>query len=318
MKKLIKYRYIIVFGVLICISILSFVFYLKDELFFRFKFNLSNTEVIDDIGKMYVYTTFYNKLILNNKTGKELKPKHHYRLTFKKSNKSYLFSFNNKEVSDSLHLNYVVWYFKKPIEKEGYAHIEEVDLDRKEKGQIKVAMLTEQMGCCLLTGKKFRYQWNKINPELNFVGNQKDVYGYEYYGGENLTTKGILEQSKKIEQANIIVVWTGRNDWNMSANETVKNISETFKSLKKQTPTSRLILLYPAPSPVKEYDDKIKQTVMALEKERWPDVTQINSYELLKSQKNWKETMFFKNYGLTEKAYEIIVKNIDDAVFQNR
>src|SRR5690554_7072440 len=75
-----------------------------------------------------------------------------------------------------------------------------------------------------MNGKKMRYEWNKINRDLHFIGDKKDVYGYSYFGDTNIKTEGLIEIAEQITNNEVVVLWTGRNDGSIPAQKTLENI----------------------------------------------------------------------------------------------
>lgn len=307
-----KYIYILVFAILILASGIDFFIGLKKDNFFRLKFNLDKTEFFQT-EKYQLINFEYNSLSLKNEKN-TLEPNTTYALNFEADEEVYYFAFSDKKVKkDTILLSDLVWYFNMPLNTENKkVNITQVSLKEKKEGQLKVAMLTEQMGCCLIFGKKLRYLWNKKNHELNFIGNKKDVYNYKYYGAKNIKSSGIARLSQEVAPADVYVIWTGRNE--IVTKDLVANIKNIVTNLKIQNPHAKIILVYPAPSPVEKIDNTIASNVKALKNQNFEGVTSINLYDSIKEKKNWKSEYFKYDYALSEKAYKFIVKRLEDAI----
>ena len=137
-----KHKYLVVYLLLTLISITDFLFFLNEEMFFRFKYDLSKTEEIHKLGELDIYNIQYNSIKFNSNDSLNLIPKHSYSLLFKESNREYIFTFNSEKREDARLLEGVVWFFKKPVEKKGEAIIKEVKLHRQETGSKTVIMMT--------------------------------------------------------------------------------------------------------------------------------------------------------------------------------
>jgi hypothetical protein len=303
--------YIFLFLVLVAISSYDFYNYVEEEGFFRFKFDLSKTEQSNK--SEYVLTDYsYSSVTLKGKA-LDLKPYVSYEMKFADTNNSYVFAYEEMEVSNQkILLNGLVWYFKKPIEKSQSILISEIKLIDKTHPKFTIAMITEQFGCCLMFGEQMRFQWNKKNTNIGFVGNKNDVYSYPYYGGENISSIGIYENSLDVEKADNYIIWTGRNESN--SKKLIKNLEETFKNLNKINPRAKIILMYPAPSPVLKIDKKISENVKALRNFNFEEITVIDIYALLKNREDWREYYFEYDYALSKQAYDIILDKLNNEI----
>lgn len=311
-----RYKFLIAFIVLVVISLIDFAFYVDKELFFNHKFDVSETEYLSNLGDVQVVEATHNSIVFKDLKSK-LKPKYTYNLKFK-DGKSYNFTFHDwKTENQKTTLNYVVWLFVKPLQSKGKAVLKEIEIPRKEEGTQKVAFISEQLGCCLMNGKKMRFEWNKINSDINFVGQEKDVFGYGYYGGENITTSGLISKIERIENNDFVILWTGRNDGEKPTQDTVDAIGSMLKTLKQNNPNAKIVLMYPAPSPNEQYDIRINKVVKLLRQTKFDsEVLEIDLYKFIKDQNNWKDSFFFEDYGLTEEAYKTIVKHINGKIFK--
>lgn len=307
-----KYIYIAVFAILILASGVDFFLSLKKDNFFRLKFDLDQTEFLQK--ENYQLISFEHNSLRLKGPKNTLQPNTTYALELAANQEKYYFAFSDKKTNkNSILLTGLVWYFNMPLPTENNKiSITQVALKENKTGKLKVAMLTEQLGCCLIFGKKLRYLWNKENEEVNFIGNKKDVYNYKYYGAKNIKSIGIARLLKEVAPADVYVIWTGRNETNTKA--FITNIKNSLASLKQKQPAAKIILMYPAPSPVKEIDKNIVENVEALKKENFNGITSINLYKKIKEKKNWKSEYFKYDYALSEKAYTFIVKCLEDAI----
>lgn len=277
---------------------------------------MQKLENVKTIGEVQIVEASHNAMVIDD-PALDLKPKHYYNIEFEKG-KSYNFTFDSQRIQNqNLILDYVVWLFAKPTETEGKAILREVHLPREEKGTINIAFMSEDFGCCLMNGKKMRYEWNKINRDLRFVGNEKDVFGYEYYGGSHRSTIGLISDSQNIKNNDAVVLWTGRNDGNLDPQESVKNIGTILKTLRQNNPDSKIVLLYPAPSPDAVHNNRIEKIVDLLRTTKFEqDVVEIDLYSFIKNQEDWKNRWFYENYGLNAMAYKKIVNYINGEIFK--
>ena len=169
-----------------------------------------------------------------------------------------------------------------------------------------------------MNGNKFRYYWNEINKEVHFLGNKIDVYGYKFMGGEDANSRVILNESKKALKSDVVIIWTGRNEGNIANEESVQNITQTIENIRRKNKKTKIVLVFPAPSPIEKYDNPIDSLVKKLRQSKWQNVVTVDINKYIKQQKNWETTMFYKDYALTDDAYLQIVKLINEAVFNSK
>lgn len=311
--KVLKDRilYIVIFTVLVLVSISDFYFSVNKESFFRFKYDLSKTEYFEK-SKFRLINFSHNSITLEA-TKFSLKPNTTYEIKFKNSSDAYVFAYDRVDMSkEEIVLNGVVWYFKKPLEEPQEVLVSQIGLKEKHSGEIKVAMLTEQLGCCLMFGKQMRYLWNKKNHNISFLGNENDIYSYPFYGGENITSEGVMNLSRSIQKADVYMVWTGRNENNTEA--LINNLKTTFKNLSSANPNAQFLLLFPAPSPVPELDNKINKNVEALRAYNFDNVVKIDINTLLKNREDWRDYHFKYDYALSLEAYDLILEKLNNEI----
>lgn len=306
-----KLLYSIVFTILVIISISDFYFSVKKENFFRFKYDLSKTEYLEQYK--FRLTNFSHNSITLKKTKFSLKPHTTYEIKFKNTDETYIFAYDKMDSSkENIDLNGVVWYFKQPLEEPQEVIISKVKLLEKQPGKVKIAMITEQLGCCLMFGKQMRYLWNKKNHDISFLGNEKDVYSYPFYGGENITSEEIRNLSKNINKADIYVIWTGRNENNTEI--LINNLKIAFEYLSSVNPNAQFILLFPAPSPIPGLDNKIMKNVEALRTYNFNKVIKIDINALFKNKKDWRDRYFEYDYALSLEAYDLILEKLENEI----
>lgn len=315
LSKINKHKYLLIFIVLVVISILDFTFYIKKELFFRFKYELKNSEIIQDFGEVEIVKADHKTIILKDTT-LHLLPKKYYSIQFE-NGKTFNFTFDNIIKEETLQLNYVVWLFVKPLKNYGNAYLKEISIPRDEKGKTKITFISDNLGCCLMNGKKMRYEWNKINSNLKFEGDKKDVFGYRYRGAVDFSTRDFIPESQSVKNQDVIVVWIGRTERNIPPEKSVENLELGFKNLRRNNPKAKIVLLFPAPSPEEGFEKKISGLVKLLGKEDFgSDIQIVDLYSFIKSQNNWEEIFFFEKYGLTERAYQKIVKHLNREILK--
>lgn len=314
MKIYSKYHNVLIFiffVILTGISLMDFNNSLKKDYFFRYKFDLEETKVIEDLGDVEFIEIKHNTLKLikpNDFTLEKLKT---YQATSLKGDSQFRFVFWQKEnQNEIIELKEIAWYFTVPVESKGKFKLEEIELKRKDKGKVSVQMFVDDLGCCFTQGKKMRYHMNKVNPNLLFEGNSKDIYGYSYSGGNYLKSPDFVDIVKKAIKTDYVILWFGRNNTNISKEKTVEDFRKIIDHLEGFQKT-KIILLTPAPSPVKEYDIKIEAIVNALKNMENRNLEIIDVHNLIKQQKNWKDEMFYSDYALSDKAYKIIIDTLD-------
>lgn len=317
LQHLYKKKYFLLIFLLVVISSIDFASNFKKDSFYRLKYNMSELTLTKDLGEINIENIEYNAITISNIQNLDLVPKKHYRIKFLKDGAEYIFTFDSKKIRDGkINLIYVVWFFSEPIQNSGRAQIEEVKLKREDKGYINIAMLTEEMGCCLMNGRSFRLKWNQVNQDLKFVGNKKDVYGYNYYGGKNFDSDELLRISPNLENADYYIIWTGRKSLASERKNTVNNIKGAVEIIHENNSKAKIVLLYPVPSPVKSIDDNIVETIKLLKKESFKSyVRVIDLNDKIRSNKNWESKFFKYDYALSDKGYEFIIKEINETLF---
>jgi hypothetical protein len=302
---------IILFIILVAISLTDFNKSLKEDHFFRYKFDLQKTKVIKDLGTVEFTEVKHNSIKLVKTKGLSLEKLQTYQATNLDGGTQFSFVFDRLEdLNGLIQLNAIAWYFSVPIDKTGVYNLKKVQLDRNEKGNKSVQMFIDDLGCCFTQGKKMRYNMNMVNSNLLFEGNKKDIYGYSYSGGNNLKSPDFVEIIKNAHITDYAILWFGRNNTNISIENTVEDFNIIIDHLENHQET-KIILLTPAPSPVESYDIKIEAIAEALNSIRNQKIEIIDVYNLIKQQKNWKEEMFYNDYALSDKAYKMIIETLD-------
>ena len=320
LKYLYRKKYILLLFLLVVINFIDFSSSFTKDSFYRLKYDMSDLILVKNLGEVSVDKIEYNSITLTSVKNLDLIPKKHYRIKFLEDGEEYIFTFDSKKSRDGkIDLIYVVWFFSEPIQNSGKAQINEVKLKREDKGTIKIAMLTEEMGCCLMNGRSFRLKWNQLNDDLKFIGDKKDVYGYNYYGGKNFDDGQLLKMSSNLDNADYYIIWVGRktaiNAINGN-NQTVSNIKGAVNAIYEMHPEAEVVLLYPTPSPVKSIDKNISKTVQLLRKENFNrNVKVIDLNKKIRNNKGWESKFFKYDYALSDKAYEFIINEINETLF---
>lgn len=309
-KLLVLFSLIILFLV-VKNHILSF----QSEAFYTQKFDLNKTKTIRAIGQVEVLKFSAEEVIIKKHKDlvTTLPPRHYY--AFDIEGKEYIFTFENLiETEDQFILRYMVWLFSKPPFYTASAVVREVDVhETRSQAETNIHFISDDFGCCLLEGKKLRYQWTKQNPKLGFVGSKRDVFGY-FYTPHTDVQADLLEHFPFQEMdANYSLLWLGRADLGQPTEVLVSHIKSIVKKVALAQPGTRIFILTPAPSPVAYFDEKINTVVETLQTSFPNNLIDINA--LIKQQPNWETQLFYKDYGLNEKAYALILNYLDEQLF---
>ena len=316
-QYLYRKKYILLLFLLVVINFIDFALNFKKDSFYRLKYDMSDLTLVKNLGEVNLDKIEYNAITLTNFENLNLIPKKHYRIKFLEDGEEYIFTFDSKKSRDEkIDLIYVVWFFSEPIQHSGRVQIDEVKLKREDKGSIKIAMLTEEMGCCLMNGRSFRLKWNQLNYDLKFIGDKKDVFGYNYYGGKTFDDGQLLKISSNLDNADYYVIWVGRKTAINDNKQTVINIKGAVNTIYEMHPEAKIVLLYPTPSPVKSIDKNITKTVQLLRKENFKrNVKIIDLNKKIRNNKGWESKFFKYDYALSDKAYEFIINEINETLF---
>ncbi|MGM0634649.1 MAG: hypothetical protein ACQESK_01190 [Bacteroidota bacterium] len=303
--------------ILIFIIIISFLLvknhvqsYQKEN-FYAQKFDLSKTKDLNDLGEVAVLKFSEEEIIIKKDASKDIDLKPHHYYSFNHKGKQYTFTFEHLiDSSEQIKLRYLVWFFTKPPFFQKKVDLKEVklhqNLTKKEKD---IHFITDAFGCCLLEGKKFRYFWEAVNSSLNFVGIDKDIYGYSYTGYKDVQSK----LSAQDFSADYTIFWLGRSNLKRATSEILTEIEMLEQQVLKKNPSTKLYVLTPAPSPVAFYDKKIDSVTTGLKENYDSQIIDVNQF--IKQQPDWKNKMFYKDYGLSEEAYKLVIQYIDEQLF---
>lgn len=306
----------IAFGIIILFLVIkNHVLSFQTKGFYTKKFNLNNTETIRDLGNFEVLKFSTEEIIIQKREGVDQAfiPHHHY--LFNVEGKDYIFTFESLlEKDDLIILDYIVWFYTKPLVYTAKVNISEVALvENPHHTNYTIHLITEDFGCCLLEGKKFRYNWVKRNQNIGFVGKNRDLFGYHYTHSASLESG--VRSSFPFEDFNAThtLLWLGRSNFSRSTNEIVAEIEAIAEEVSLANPNTLVVVLTPAPSPQLSIDATIQQVVNRLVANEKLSIIDINA--LIKTQKNWKTRLFFEDYGLNEKAYDLILNHLNEQLF---
>lgn len=305
-----------IFGIIILFLVIkNHVQSFQQESFYTQRFNLEKTETIRVIGEVEVLKFSTEELIIQQSNGlKELLTPHHY-YAFEIEGKEYTFTFEYLvEEEEQLILRYLVWLYTKPPVYTAKVSIREVQVDENpSKASIILHLITDDFGCCLLEGKKLRYQWTKRNPKLGFVGSSRDVFGYNYSPYSSL--EGELKEDFPFNEfhSDYTLLWLGRANLTKPTADLLAVIEAINAKVLVAQPNTKLYVITPAPSPVAYFDAKIDTITNALQQRYAQNLIDVNT--LVKQQPDWQTRLFYKDYGLNEKAYELILNYLDEQLF---
>lgn len=316
--KFSRYHNILIstFGIIILFLVIkNHVQSFQKESFYVQRYDLEKTQTIHVIGQVEVLKFSAEEVIIKKHKDIETKltPRHYY--AFDIEGEEYIFTFEYLiEEEDQLILRYMVWLFTKPPFYTASAVVREVDVhETPSQAETHIHFISDDFGCCLLEGKKLRYQWKKQNPKLGFVGSKRDVFGY-FYTPHTDVQADLLEHFPFQEMdADYSLLWLGRADLEQPTEVLVSHIKNIAKKVALAQPGTRIFILTPAPSPVAYFDEKINAVVAALQTSFPNNLIAINA--LIKQQPSWETQLFYKEYGLNEKAYALILNYLDEQLF---
>lgn len=316
--KFSRYHNILVstFGIIILFLVIkNHVQSFQKESFYVQRYDLEKTQTIHVIGQVEVLKFSAEEVIIKKHKDIETKltPRHYY--AFDIEGKEYIFTFEYLiEEENQLILGYMIWLFTKPPFYTASAVVREVNVhETSSQAETHIHFISDDFGCCLLEGKKMRYQWTKQNPKLGFVGSKRDVFGYSYTPHSDVHADLLEHFPFQEMDANYSLLWLGRADLEQPAEVLVSHIKNIAKKVALAQPETHIFILSPAPSPVAYFDEKIDAVVAALQTSFPNNLIAINS--LIKQQPNWETQLFYKEYGLNEEAYALILNYLDEQLF---
>lgn len=312
-------KYKIVFAIVLITSIGLSTTRIKREHFYRFKFDLDNKELEENLGVFNVEDIMFESLTIGNiKDSLSFSPKEIYEIVFLDSRKEYFFSFEKiHHLKTKIKFENLVWLFRKPLERIGKVEIKRVAIPKNEKkGHLKIAMITDSFGCCLMGGRRMRYYWNEINTEIEFLGLEKDIYQYRYTSFKDLNSKEITDKINYIPNADFYVIWLGRSDSKQDIDKIASNIENLSGQLLSRGETSKVLIMTPPPITDDLLNNRIKDLRDRLVLYNRKNTQIVDVYTYLINQKNWKSKLYFNGYALNDNAYHKIIRLLNHEIIQ--
>lgn len=241
MKKL-EFKYyltIIVFSVL---SMFVFIQGTNKTFFYQLNFDQEKIVIIEELDQYQLKINSFMDLTLKIKGDEitKLDTAKQYMFKYLDKDEAYYFSFQNLLSEDNtLHIKNVVWHLSYPTIKSGVIQLHEVNLPFKEfPDKESILYISTKEDCAIKEGKMFRFLWDEKYSNVRFIGNSKDVLGYNFFD-----INGDLDQLDQYTDSSKILI----NILNTDLNEVEYSgrLSLVIDKIKKSNPNKNIFISTP-------------------------------------------------------------------------
>lgn len=215
--------------------------------FFQFRYNWGEEKVISTLTKNIIPDSlgidFLSIKTDPNSIDKYVNANQAYCLV---ANERYYFRATNVlKQKNNITFKGIVWITTPPqISKEEKVNLEMVELNILQKGTHKVMTLGDSQTIWRYA-REFRKAISEKNKNVNFVGTQKDVYGFPYSGGVFATSREILEIAKKPLNIDTLILFFGAHDKEKRKEEIIENLRLLRDELKSKEINSIIVISLP-------------------------------------------------------------------------
>ena len=305
---------ITIFGIVIMFLVIkNHAISFQEKTFYTSFFDVENVLTEKTIGQVKVIKFAHDEIIIEGDWTHQFQSRAYYQFSVEGKTYTFTFEYILLEEENTI-LRYVVWLHTKPSFYKKEVAITKVQIKQNNlTPKVSIHLISDEFGCCLLEGKRLRYDWRKINSNIGFVGKVNDVYGFAYTPTNEVASVLNEENYPANYQADIHLLWLGRSELNKKVEVLTQEIDSIYLQLKQLQSETKIVLLTPAPSPVPYFDEKITTITKHLKKSYPQEVIDVNQF--IKSYPHWEEKLFFEDYGLNEKAYQRLIPFLNEQLF---
>ena len=247
MKKHFLYDNRVYVTIFILISLILAIDFKKNlkKNFHQLSFDWKDIRIIKEYGEVKVDSIAHNILVVksNNKTYKNsLLKKYTFELSL--GGKAYYFRCSSIQIKDQkIYLKSGRWLTNLPINNISKGKLKAVNIPLKKEFKKSICFIGDSQICW----KSARSLRKDLYPYINrnFLGNNVDLFGYPYEGGENTKIKAILNNVKEIPKANCYLIFLGAQDFKnqLHYEDIEKKFSHLIDSLVYKTENSKVVLI---------------------------------------------------------------------------
>ena len=245
------------------LSVFVFFKQTNKKFFYQLNFDQNKVKIIDELGSYQLKINSFMEMSLEGNliNNKKLTPSSQYMFNFKDEDEVYYFSYQKLSSNlKSFKLRQVVWHLAFPAKKSGEIELYEVKLPFKEfPKKRKILYLSTIEDCSIKEGKMFRYLWDKEYSDVKFVGDSRDVSGYNFFN-----ISGNLSYLNEYLYSSDILI----NILNTESDEAVyiNNIKAVLNKVKEYSLNKNIFIVTPIQRKPNQDNQLIKNKLLDLEK----------------------------------------------------
>ncbi len=236
--------YIFIFLIISIILFVDFKKNLKRD-FYQLGFDWQGVEVVQDYGKINIDSMAHNILVVkseNNLSEKIQSEKYTYELDV--GNKIHYFRCSSIQTNNKrIFLRSGVWLTTFPSNSISKGKLRALHIPLKKEFQQSVCFIGDSH-ICWKSAKALR---KNLYPylEMNFLGNNVDLFGYPFVGSEKAKVKMLLNNSKEIPEADYYLIFLGAQDFNNNIDyaKVENDFKKLINDLRQKKLNTKLILV---------------------------------------------------------------------------
>lgn len=303
-----KAVFIITFVLLI--AYLTYDFSAKEqEDFWQANYAWDSMQVKKDFGEVSVKSHSYD-FIQFSQQGKKSYPKNENILQVEIKDQDYYLGYSNV-VKKTKSLKFVsgFWLTDQPPKKFKRATIKVVELPIIQNGNTTVNMIVDSQ-LMWRQGRGTRKWMATSNSNIEFVGMQKDMYGYPFNGRKQNTVSKVLRHKDNIEPADVYIVELGTHESKNDLAETKVDFKKLITFLEKKKADAEIYVVTIPPSTKAKSEKFIKELNDGIKDLKTERVHIVDFYSILQ-RKGFEKYIASDGIHYNEQAYKILAKHLN-------
>lgn len=302
-KKVIIITFLVLLGYLLYNFVSS-----EDKNFWQSNYAWNQLEVIHDFGLVQILDHSYDHIKFS-KTGSIAFPENEHVLKVTAHKEDYYLCYSNiVQKKESLKFVSGFWLTDQPPNKVKTAKIQIIDLPLIQDGTTTVEMIIDSQ-LMWHDSRNFRKWLAEKDPDLKFVGTQKDMYGFPYTGGIRNTVERTLKHKDELKKADIYMVQLGTHESKYHQDETLKNFKRLIHVLNDKNKNADIYLITTPPFTNQQKNKRIKKLNAGFKKLAGPHVHIVDFYSLMQQKEGTVDIAADGEHYKTE-AYKLLSKKM--------